>query len=408
MHLLHLSSHVQNGAEAVGNADQVGGQSQGYETLESPNLMQQSQGHLPGHDSQLAPQNALVHRKYFWKLSFIIHTVGVPIICLSFLVHILFYRQCNLPRCLRISCGIIKMITIRYVVYLFKFSSIIRIENTDYHLANPNAFVPAFNNSADGQIVDPTTLPFSDFLSNVMTLQPYDPNRLDESQGLSVLNFCDDTNLELNEMDFGLLGYYNNGEMMNDYYPDGMTNQMPRPEDSVDMSEMRQKLAQIWTKSPWRWIPDTLDHAYSEQHNLPVPSKDVNSSEFQASRQRVDRVIPDRLEAITRDKLLATVLSTCQEASTMRRIASSFPSVEVLDTLIHIFMASHLCLSSPWLHISSLKLNAQFPEWIAATLAAGAVLTPVPTLRKFGFALQEAVRLAVVSRVSNFTKTCGI
>jgi hypothetical protein len=268
------------------------------------------------------------------------------------------------------------------------------------YAADPSAFAPIFNHD-DSQMLDVTKLPFSDFLRDVMTLEPYDPSR-DEAQGLAVLNFCDDGSLELNDIDFGLLGYYNTGEMMNGFHPENFGSQLPRPEDSVDMSEMRQKLAKIWTESPWRWNPDKLDHAYSEQHNLPVPSKDMTSAEFQESRRRMDRVNPDRLEQVSRDKLLATVLSTCQQASVMRRIASSFPSVEVLDTLLHIFLASQLCQTSAWLHNGTLKLNAQWPEWLASTLAAGAVMTPVPTLRKFGFALQEAVRLAIISRVSTF------
>lgn len=45
-----------------------------------------------------------------------------------------------------------------------------------------------------------------------------------------------------------------------------------------------------------------------------------------------------------------------------------------------------------FIHMSTFTLNGQRPEWLATVTAAGAVMTPVPILRRFGFAIHEAVR----------------
>ncbi len=57
-----------------------------------------------------------------------------------------------------------------------------------------------------------------------------------------------------------------------------------------------------------------------------------------------------------------------------------------------IFLATHLCSADTWIHVGTLTLNDKPPEWLAIVTAAGAVMTPVPILRKFGFVIQEAIR----------------
>lgn len=249
-------------------------------------------------------------------------------------------------------------------------------------------------------VVDAAREPFSDFLRDVLYEPPLDPSRLVEGQGLAVLNFCDNADLELNDMDFGLLDHWNIDGMGAAAPPPSAQDFTPRTDDfPVDLSQMRQTLTKVWTDSPWRWHPKNVDTGYGEQSNLPVPRLDATSPVFQESGQRLDRVIEDKLEPSGRDRVLGIVLSTCRTNNVMTRVASSFPSVEVMDTLIHIFLASHACQVSGWIHYPSFVLNAQWPEWLAVVAAAGAVLTPIHTLRKFGFALQEAVRVTIPSRV---------
>ena len=257
--------------------------------------------------------------------------------------------------------------------------------------SNQDGYQPPYSGS--NAMADMAKMPFSDFLQGVLYEQSLgEPSRPAEAQGLAVLDFCDDGNLELNDVDFGLLDHWNiDGDMQGaaPRVPDLQTN----TGDAVDIATMRSKLVKVWTESPWRWSPTKHDNAYVEQTNLPLASKDVQMAEMQHISQKIDRVIKDKLHSSNRDKILALVLSICRSDSTMKRVAASFPSAEVMESWIHIFLASQLCQVSAWIHYGSFSLNEQWPEWLAIAAAAGAVLAPVPTLRRFGFALHEAVRM---------------
>ncbi|KAI0021456.1 hypothetical protein F4780DRAFT_737475 [Xylariomycetidae sp. FL0641] len=248
-----------------------------------------------------------------------------------------------------------------------------------------------------GNAVDLGRGPFSDFLRDVLYDQSLDPSRMVEAQGLAVLDFCDDTNYEMNEVDFGLLDHWNL-DGMNDRHVVTQAVTPQADDSSVDMAQMRQKLVKIWTDSPWRWIPDKRDTGYADYGNLPLPYRDSTSQQFQESQRSMDRVINDKVDQASRDKILSVVLGTCRTDGMRMRVASTFPSTEVMDTLAHIFLAAHLCSVSGWIHFGTLMINAQWPEWLAMAAAGGAVLTSVPTLRKFGFAVAEAVRLGIPTR----------
>ena len=256
-------------------------------------------------------------------------------------------------------------------------------------------------------MMDVARLPFSDFLRDVLYDQSLsNPARLAEAQGLAVLDFCDNTNLDLRELDFGLLDNWNPQQLPphDPALPNSTIHPNQQP-TNVAITAMRSKLVKIWTESPWRWSPGKTDTCYTEQSNLPLNGTSIEDS----SRTSVDRVIAERLHSSGRDKILGIVLSTCQNNSTMTRVASSFPSTDTMDSWIHIFLASHLCSVSAWIHYGSFSLNNKWPEWLAMAAAAGAVLAPIPALRRFGFALQEAVRVTIPNRFEeNNTKIADI
>lgn len=249
-------------------------------------------------------------------------------------------------------------------------------------------FSPASQHPPNENMIDPMRSQFSDFLRDVMFDQTMGPTRLVQGQGLAVLDFCDNTNLELSDVDFGLLDHWNVDGFVAGYLETTTT------DESVDLSQIRQRVVKIWGESPWRWDPVRQDTAYQEQGNLAIPS----GSQLTTGKN-FDRVIDQKLESSSRDKILATVLGTVKNGANLQRIATSFPSTEIFDTLIHVFLASHLCSVSKFIHLSSFKLNQQWPEWLAMAAAAGAILTPVQTLRKLGYALQEAVRLTIPFKV---------
>ncbi|KAH0499469.1 hypothetical protein TgHK011_006666 [Trichoderma gracile] len=239
--------------------------------------------------------------------------------------------------------------------------------------------------------------PFFDFLRDVLYQQPVDLSRAPESQGPAVLDFCDDMDMDLTDMDFGLLDHWNldltDGSAM---VTPAMASQTTQ--NSTEMSQMRQNLANVWGELPWKWEPTNKDSAYTEQGNLPISAKDISNAQFQETKRQLERVVDQKLNLSSRDQILAIVLKTCRDASMAGRVAASFPTVDVMDTMAQAFLAAHVRQVSTWIHYPTLKLNAVWPEWIGNAVAAGAVLMPAPTLRKFGFAVQEAVRITIPSR----------
>jgi hypothetical protein len=259
--------------------------------------------------------------------------------------------------------------------------------------SNPETFHQGYANNA---MIDVAKLPFSDFLRDVISDQSLgDQTRYAETQGLAVLDFCDDANLELNDIDFSLLDHWNLDSAAFDHGLSAPGLQSKTQEPAADMDKMRQRLVQIWTKSPWRFNPEKTDTGFSEQGNLPLPSREVGTAQLHSRQRRQHPLLEETLYPASRDKILAIVLSTCRNDNMMSRVTSSFPSAEVMDSWVHIFLAAHQCQVSSFIHYPTFSLNSQWPEWLAMAASAGAVLTLIPTLRRFGFALQEAVRKAL-------------
>ncbi|KAL1878644.1 hypothetical protein Daus18300_001919 [Diaporthe australafricana] len=266
---------------------------------------------------------------------------------------------------------------------------------------NPDSYQASYHQNQN--MVDMNRMPFSDFLRDVLydqqqqqqqQQQQMDTQKMAEAQGLAILDFCDDANLEMNDLDFGMLDHWNIGNVHGMLATDpNLANYVSsQPEDTADMSRMRQRLVKIWTDSPWRWMPDGhKDNIHNQKSGLPLA--DINTTKL-----KPDRIIHDKLDSSGRDKILAIVLSTCQNNVMLSRVASSFPSTDVMDSLVHIFLAWHLCQVSEFIHFGTFALNAQCPEWTAVAASAGGILTSVQSLRKFGFALQEAVRVTIPNR----------
>ncbi|KAK4158487.1 zinc finger protein klf1 [Chaetomidium leptoderma] len=251
---------------------------------------------------------------------------------------------------------------------------------------NFRSYPPHDDMAYEGQ--EQARAPFPDFLRDVLYDQSLgNPARLPEApQGPAVLDFCDDANLDFKDFDFSLLDHWNFDLAR------GTANQTTSSEGPVNMTAMRSALAQIWTESPWRWTPGKTDNRYTEQSNLPLPSNDAHTHQIHDNQTPVDRVAKEKLHLSCRDKILAIVLGTCRESRMANRVASSFPSVDMIDSWINIFLAARLCHVSSWVHYGSFSLNSMCPEWLATAAAAGAVLTPVPAFRSFGFALQESIQ----------------
>ena len=89
---------------------------------------------------------------------------------------------------------------------------------------------------------------------------------------------------------------------------------------------------------------------------------------------------------------MALVLGTCSTEN-IKKIASAFPSIELLDGLIQYFLSSPSLEAQLWFHLPTFSPSTLNPELLASVVSAGAATIPNVSLRKLGFALHEASRI---------------
>ncbi|KAK3897625.1 hypothetical protein C8A05DRAFT_38811, partial [Staphylotrichum tortipilum] len=144
----------------------------------------------------------------------------------------------------------------------------------------------------------------------------------------------------------------------------------------------------------WRFRPNPKDNGAAEEHNLSLPSdgRDQPSPDSQISFTR--RVTPVRLGAAARDNILTIIIQCCRPEN-LPKVVASFPSVELLDTLIQFYLTSTFARADSFIHAATFDPNEKKPELLLAMAAAGAVLTADPTLVKLGYAMQECIRTAI-------------
>lgn len=261
--------------------------------------------------------------------------------------------------------------------------------------------------SMNNAMLDIDDSSLADFLRDVM--MPTSPNSLAAAgshstdfinqsycAGRNVFNSEIESSLDYNEIDFGWITSQNEREPAWNY---GAALELERATPvretaTPDVSTGIRAGAEAFERSIWRWEPDRKDHAHAEQFNLSLPYKDMHSLE---PRHGPD-VFDQTLEQISRDQILAMLLRDC-EPSNISCVVACFPPAELLDSLMHSFR-SEVRRTDSWIHLPTFRAQSQRPELNAIVVAAGAVLSGVPALRKLGFAMQEAVRLAIPTIVS--------
>lgn len=217
--------------------------------------------------------------------------------------------------------------------------------------------------------------PFESFLSGHAT-----------PRGLMDLNF--DMDVGLTDLDLGLLDQYNFQVPFTAGTPSTDAQGLEQQPLESDSAPVR---AEAFKQSIWRYMPRRdKDHGAMEQTNLAFPDSDKDGSRRAHLPQR--RALNERLGRVSRDKLMALVLGTCSPEN-VKRIASAFPSVELLDGLIQFFLTSPALDVQSWFHLPTLSLSKLSPELLACIISAGAASTPDVPLRKLGFALHEAARM---------------
>ena len=205
-------------------------------------------------------------------------------------------------------------------------------------------------------------------------------------RGIMDLNFSIDVGLT--DLDLGLLDQYNFEVPFVARTPSTDANEVDVQPPETDNIPVR---TEAFKQSIWRFLPRRdKDFSGAAQSDLAFPNSDRET--HQRSRMPQRRAVAERLSRVSRDRLMALVLGTCSSEN-VKRIASAFPSVELLDGLIQYFLTSPVLDVQSWFHLPTISLSKLSPELLACIVSAGAAWTPDIPLRKLGFALHEAARI---------------
>lgn len=207
----------------------------------------------------------------------------------------------------------------------------------------------------------------------------------------SLVTFGLETDLDLSAIDLSLLDSYNT---RNPFEFDTLAIPTPFFENADAATDMNNNNEKIDTYSPhrriWRFVPTSEDHGFCEHDNLLLPPKAASNPTPESLVDLDSRSTRERLDLSSRDKILSIAVSQLKQP--ISRAVSSFPSVELLDNLIQYYLTAPFSTGNMWFHRASFTPRMIRPELLLAMVAAGAVLTLDPTLRKLGFAMQEVVR----------------
>jgi hypothetical protein len=237
--------------------------------------------------------------------------------------------------------------------------------------------------SNEDPILDIDDSSLAEFLENIMTRGSpnYSKNSaamdlVPQDSSWDVLNFGIDSSLDFNDMDLGWISSHNQTSMLNyNMIPDYNDMPLDHGQQTPDVQPSITMGAEAFRKSLWNWLPGQREHAFMEVSNLSLSHKDMEGLEHRASPDIIDY----QLEQSSRDDILAMVLSTNSQQSGVPRVITSFPSTQLLNSLMHFFLRSEVAKTDSWIHLPTFCPRTQRPEFNAIVIAAGAILSSVPT-----------------------------
>ncbi|CAG9979724.1 unnamed protein product [Clonostachys byssicola] len=204
-------------------------------------------------------------------------------------------------------------------------------------------------------------------------------------------NFDPDMSMELDDIDLRFLDSYNVN------IPFGADEYTPTPSNIFSMGEgagstPKSICTDAYRTSHWSFRPGVNDHGGAEEENLILTDDGHNPPEKRVPVET--RITSASLATAGRDKLITTIMRSCRTDS-LFKAAASFPSINLLDSLLQFYFSSPSSEARYFLHAPTFDPNKKRSELIMAMVAHGAVLTLDPTFLKLGFAMQESARVAI-------------
>lgn len=153
--------------------------------------------------------------------------------------------------------------------------------------------------------------------------------------------------------------------------------------------------AQAFEGSWWNWSPDSMEQPCADQdeERLSLPHDFTRDS-----LRRDPSLSHQRLTVTDRDRVLSACLFFSDKRALIR-IATAFPGVHELESMLHCFLRHQLGDTFSWLHVPTLKVADIADELLAALVAFGASLAHFEGIQKLGHAMADILRSPVIEQV---------
>lgn len=161
--------------------------------------------------------------------------------------------------------------------------------------------------------------------------------------------------------------------------------------DSTPQSDVQLR-SEAFKKSPWswnHWIPTRTHNTFSDLTEINIEQQRVNEDD--QLTPGTERRLHCNIENEARDRMIRVIT---QVADTKLAIPS-FPSLELLEDLIDVFLMEMTSSIDSFIHTSSFYPTKCRTELLLAMVAAGATYIALEPVWKMGLVIQEVVRMAV-------------
>ena len=140
------------------------------------------------------------------------------------------------------------------------------------------------------------------------------------------------------------------------------------------------------------------DQAFTELDSLTTPDNVSGPEEQMPPVSFSHSVIIDQS---MRDRLMIMLLHAFQQTSSQTPSLHSFPSSRILTELFQLSFVQQTVGIDSWIYPEIKNRGMPSTVLIAALVANGAIQSPLSAVHKFGFALQEALRIKMYSLYDN-------
>lgn len=233
---------------------------------------------------------------------------------------------------------------------------------------------------------------FPDFFEQIMMPNVSGNDTHDVAmQPPDVSNFTQDIDLGPLDFDFSFLA----GGLTRPSSAQGLLNEGSTTAETDDTSQSEMQLrSEAFKKSPWswsHWIPQRTHNTYSELNEINIEHQRVNEDD--QLTPGTERRLHCNIENEARDRMIRVVTQTADT-----RIAiPSFPSLELLEDLIDVFLMEENSAVDSFIHTASFSPPNCRTELLLAMVAAGATYIALTPVWKMGLVIQEVVRMAVAN-----------